>query len=141
MIYRGDATLSPTSAPRVNYLSWQAKGLLAWYPMAYPGSRTLFDCSGHNNHGLLDASNAPLWVSQDGRPALQFGTHGSAEKVVLPQIIKSFGQGTLWAYLRNNGNQGGNGSPFHITESSLFSVYPFSDALLYIGWLSNFRRE
>src|SRR5262245_21831086 len=127
MIFRTRASMSPTSAPRINYGSWQAKGLVGWYPMAFPGGRTLFDCSGHNNHGLFDASAPPVWDWQEGYSVLRCGDT-TEDKVLLPQIFGAFSDASLWMWLKNNNNTTA-GAPARMTAdlSAAASHYPFND--------------
>lgn len=112
--------------PRVNTSSWQAKGLMAWYPVV-PGAATgrrLFDASGHGKHGLFEASNFPVWEPDASQYALRFGIGGSRDEILIPNPLGIFSTGTLWMWLRNNANST-SGAPAMMSAAGDASHYPF----------------
>lgn len=125
MINTQRTTSSSFLTPRVNWSSWQAQGLLGWYPMAHPGGRILFDCTGHQIHGTFDATNPPKWDWQDGRPVLRFGDTNADKVTFSRNIIPKVGLASMWMWLRNNGNTL-SGAPAYCTAAGNFSHYPFS---------------
>ncbi len=143
MINTQRITANSFQTPRVNWGSWQAQGLLGWYPMAHPGGRLLFDCTGHQIHGLFDATNPPIWDWQDGYPVLKFGVGSNATEVKFSRkIVPSVGLASMWMWIKNNGNTA-SGSPAHCTGAGSNSHYPFSGSDTtgnsYINWLTAVR--
>ncbi len=144
MINTQRITSGSFQTPRVNWGSWQAQGLLGWYPMAHPGGRILFDCTGHQIHGTFDATNPPKWDWQDGYPVLRFGDANVDEVKFSRAIIPVVGLASMWLWLKNNGNTF-SGAPANCTAdvSADASHYPFSGSdttgLIYSNWLINSR--
>jgi hypothetical protein len=112
---------------RMNPRSWQARGLIAWYPMLASGSK-LFDLSPRGNHGDLQAAASIEWSGQLGQPVLRAKINsGSATNGArIPNIYGSATpEGTLLLYCRNSGNS--SGAPVDYSAQA-FTVhhYPFS---------------
>lgn len=133
-----DGRVRPAEPFGVNESSWQARGLVAWYPLVQPGSRTLLDLAGGCCNGILDATNPPKWRAAEGQAVLSFG-ESAVDEIALPQVLSTFTEATIWFWLRNQNNDG-SGAParMHNSGNANFSHYPFSNSetTFYSSWLN-----
>lgn len=123
-----DRTIRPPEPLTINESSWQAKGLVAWYPLVQAGGNKLRDLSGRKFDGTFNATNFPKWRAAEGQAVLSFG-ESATDEIALPQILSTFTEATLWLWLRNQFNDG-SGSPAHMPNfgNPNASHYPFSNS-------------
>jgi len=124
-----DRSIRPPEPFGVNESSWQARGLVGWYPLVQPGGNKLWDLSGRANHGTFNSGTGhPKWRAAEGQPVLSFG-ETAVDQIDLPQIIPTVTEATIWCWLRNQVNDA-SGFPYNMTSFGAisFSHYPFSNS-------------
>ena len=112
--------------------SGQARGLVAWYPLAMPGGNSTPDMTGSFHVGALQAS--PTWtVKDDGLPALSF--NGSTQYIDCGSAFSLFAEVSysLWVYplslpgyqaiISSGGGGAGEGTIF-LNGSGVPEFYP-----------------
>ena len=116
----------PVGQFEMNERSWQARGLVAWYPMLRTGLR-LHDLSTRDNHADLLSAASIEWSAQLGQPVLRsiINSGQASNGAQLPNIYGSTStEATLMLYIRNNGNV--SGAPVDYTTDFNVHHYPFN---------------